>query len=40
MEARAEQELAEDLLNALFWNARSVVFGLQFNDIFPVCQLS
>ena len=34
VEPRAEQQLAKHLLYASFWNARTVVFGLKFNDVF------
>ena len=39
MEARTKEQLSEDLLNAAFWNAGAVVFGLKFNDVLFVVNL-
>ena len=39
VEARTEQQLAEHLLDASLWNAGTVVFGLQFDDVLLVVDL-
>ena len=39
VEARTEQQLTEHLLDAALWNAGTVVFGLQFDDVLLVVDL-